>query len=329
LDTFKSFEKQLYQVNDRTFQDIALSLFRFQANGNAVYKAFVQNLGIRESEIQTITDIPFLPISFFKNHQIKTGEWDSETVFASSGTTGSVTSSHHVIDTRFYYRNAAYCFEQFFGPIKDYNFLALLPSYLERSNSSLVAMMAHFIEKSESPHSGFYLHNTDQLLIDLEKLKRDKRKTILWGVTYALLDLAERFKPDLDHCVVFETGGMKGKRKEVIRQDLHEILKKGFNVKAIYSEYGMTELLSQAYSRGSDRFFCPPCMKVIGRDITDPLHKGLMGETAGINVIDLANIHSIGFIETEDLGKVNIDGSFEVLGRIDNSDVRGCNLMVE
>jgi hypothetical protein len=329
LDTFKSFEKQLYQVNAHSFDDIALELFRFQARHNKVYRTYVQHLGLSERAVKSVFQIPCMPISFFKNNDIKTGEWVSERIFASSGTTGSVTSSHHVMSNRFYLENAERCFRHFFGPLDNFHFLALLPSYLERNNSSLVAMVDYFISKSNSEFSGFYLNNIDELLADLEGLKNDNRKVILWGVSFALLDLAEKFQLDLTHCIVIETGGMKGRRKEIIKSELHQILKKRLNVDTIYSEYGMTELLSQAYSTRSERFTCPPWLKIIGRDITDPLHKGLLNETAGINVIDLANIHSIAFIETEDLGKVYPDESFEILGRMDNSDVRGCNLMVE
>lgn len=327
METFKSFERQLYGVNDNTFEDIALQLFRFQAVHNPLYRQFLLNLRINPDKIHSIEAIPFMPISLFKRHEVKTGNWKAEEVFRSSGTTGSVTSSHHIYNLRFYLDHALKCFECFFGPVSDYHFLALLPSYLERKDSSLVVMMDYFIKKSGSESSGFYLHNTQQLLADLEKLRKSPKKTILWGVTFALLDLAET-APDLSHCLVFETGGMKGRRAEITRLELHENLKKGLNVPHVYSEYGMTELLSQAYSRGSERFFCPPWMKILGRDLSDPFKKGLQNETAGINVIDLANWHSIAFIETEDLGKTFADGSFEVMGRIDNTDIRGCNLMV-
>lgn len=232
-------------------------------------------------------------------------------------------------DISFYHDHSVRCFEHFFGPVENYHFLALLPSYLERNDSSLVSMMAYFIRQSGSDYSGFYLDNVEKMLADAGKLKRDaKRKTIVWGVTFALLDLAERFKPDLNHCLVFETGGMKGRRDEITRTELHETLRRGLHVDTVYSEYGMTELTSQCYTRGESRFFCPPWVRVIARDISDPFEKGLIGETGAINVVDLANWHSIGFIETEDLGRVEQDGSFEVLGRLDNSDVRGCNLLV-
>jgi phenylacetate-coenzyme A ligase PaaK-like adenylate-forming protein len=329
LDTLKSFESQLYTVNDNSFEDIALQLFRFQAENNAIYRNFIRNLGIQTDKIYSLNDIPFLPISFFKHQVIKTGEWQPETTFASSGTTGVTTSTHLIQSLKFYQEHSVRCFEYFFGPVTDYHFLALLPSYLERKDSSLVAMMDFFIKKSESPRSGFYLHNTAQLIDDLEKLKKDTRKTIFWGVSFALLDLAEAFTPDLSHCMVFETGGMKGRRNEITRQELHEKLCQGFNITQVYSEYGMTELLSQSYTRGKERFYCPPWKKIIGRDTSDPMLKGLHNEMAGINVIDLANRHSIAFIETEDVGKSFADGAFEVLGRFDNSDVRGCNLLVE
>jgi hypothetical protein len=328
LETFKSFESQLYSVNDKSFRDIALQLFRFQATQNSVYRAYLRLLGISPDKIRTLEDIPFLPISFFKTQILKTGEWESGTVFTSSGTTGSTTSQHHVPNLPFYRNHSVKCFEHFFGKLSEYHFLALLPSYLDRKNSSLVVMMDHFIRESGSTASGFYLDNLNGLLEDLKKLQGNARKVILWGVSFALLDMAE-LNVDLSHCMIFETGGMKGRRRELTRFELQETLKKGLNVSKIFSEYGMTELFSQAYSRGNGRFACPPWLKVIGRDLSDPLHKGLQNETAGINIIDLANYQTISFIETEDLGKIYADGTFEVMGRIDNSDIRGCNLMVD
>jgi hypothetical protein len=328
VDTFKSFMSQLYPVNDRAFSDIALELFRFQAENNHVYKTFIQFLDLKVDKIHSINEIPFLPISFFKSHDIKTGNWTPETIFRSSGTTGKTTSSHLVADVGFYHRHAVKCFEEQFGSITDYHFLALLPSYLERNDSSLVSMMQYFINESQSSYSGFYLKDVERLLADIEKLKNDKKKVIVWGVTFALLDLAERHQPDFSHCLVFETGGMKGRREEMTRMELHTILKSHFNVVKIYSEYGMTELMSQAYTKGDLLFYPSKSMKIIGRDMSDPLEKGLFGQTAGLNVIDLANIFSVAFIETEDIGKIQKDGSFEVLGRLDNSDVRGCNLLI-
>jgi hypothetical protein len=328
LPAFKGFESELYRVNDQNFNEVALSLFHYQAEHNPIYSTFLKALGVEPRAVTSFVDIPFLPISFFKNHSIRTGTWTPQMSFASSGTTGATTSTHEVADVQFYLRHAQRTFERFFGPLTDFHFLALLPSYLERTNSSLVAMIDHFIKESKSPHSGFYLRNTDKLIIDLEQAKKT-RKTVLWGVTFALLDLAVGNNLDLSDCLVFETGGMKGRRKEMIRNELHAILRKKFNIPAVYSEYGMTELLSQAYTAGGNTFSCPPWLKILGREVTDPMRKGLLNEVCGVNVIDLANWHSIAFIETEDLGRVYADGSFEILGRFDNSDLRGCNLLGE
>lgn len=328
MDTFKSFETQLYTVNELSFSDIALRLFRFQAEFNSVYRSFLSNLSIDVDAVGTIEQIPFLPISFFKSQDVRTGSWTPEVTFTSSGTTGVSTSHHQLPDLDFYLRHARYCFEYFYGSLEKYHLLALLPSYLERKGSSLIAMMEYFIRASGSSDSGFYLHDTKKLLKDLGRIDQTDRTVILWGVSFALLDLAESNATPLPDVMLFETGGMKGRRKEITRTELHETLQAAFQVGRVHSEYGMTELLSQAYSQGNQRFRCPPCMRIVGRDLTDPFAKGLQIETAGINVIDLANIYSVAFIETEDLGKVYPDGSFEVLGRADNSDVRGCNLLL-
>jgi phenylacetate-coenzyme A ligase PaaK-like adenylate-forming protein len=328
LNTFKSFESHLYDVNGQSFEEKALALFRFQATYNQIYREFIRNLSVDINNILSIERIPFLPISLFKKHEIKSGNWKPVMEFQSSGTTGITTSKHLIPDLQFYQNHAERCFNHFFGDVADYHFLAFLPSYVERKNSSLIAMIDWFIKKSQSPVSGYYLNNVERLLSDLESLRGDKKKVILWGVSFALLDLVERYQPDLSHCVVFETGGMKGRRKEITREELHSILKKGFNINSVYSEYGMTELLSQAYSLG-EAFSCPPWMKVMTRELSDPLQIIEGEETGGINIIDLANAHSVAFIETEDLGKVYKNGFFEVLGRIDNSDVRGCNLLIE
>jgi hypothetical protein len=325
LDTFKIFESEIYTVNGHSFADIALRIFRFQAEHNSVYRSFIQHLRIDVSAITTVEQIPFMPISFFKEHSIKTGNWEPELVFTSSATTGTRVSRHEVASLDFYLHNAKQTFEFFFGSLMNYHFLALLPSYLERQGSSLIAMMDHFIRESGSAHSGFYLYNVDKLISDLDDI-RDTRQIILWGVSFALLDFAEEHPMPLQ-TMLFETGGMKGRRKEITRDELHQTLTRAFGVKTINSEYGMTELMSQAYTRGGSRFNCPPWMRIVGRDLTDPLSKGLQNETVGINVIDLANLHSVAFIETQDLGKVFGDGTFEVLGRTDNSDVRGCNLL--
>lgn len=329
MDTLKSFETKLYSVNESSFEDIALELFHFQAVYNPVYRDFLRNLSVDIKSVKQLSQIPFLPIRFFKSHDIKAGDWIPEVTFTSSGTTSSTTSRHPVRHLSFYLSHSQRCFEYFFGSLAGYHLLALLPSYLERQGSSLIAMIDHFIKVSGSTYSAFYLHNVDQLVDRLERLRQDEKRTLLWGVSFALLDLAEHHSMDLSHCLVFETGGMKGKRKEIIRHELHKVLSDSFHLKDVFSEYGMTELLSQAYTKGGTRFFCPPWMRVLARDLTDPLETGLLNESGGINVIDLANWHSAAFIETEDLGRVFDDGTFEVLGRADNSDVRGCSLLVE
>jgi hypothetical protein len=329
LDNYKSFIALLPTLNAANAEVIALRLFQYQAVNNPVYAQYLHHLKIDIPAISKINDIPFMPISFFKNHEIKTGDWAVDKYFSSSGTTGSLTSTHYVADLNFYLAHAEACFTRFFGPLTEYHFLALMPSYLERGNSSLIAMMDFFIKRSQSEFSGFYLYEHDKLIADIKRLQKDSsRKIILWGVSFALLDLAEGHRPDLSGCMVFETGGMKGRRAEITRNQLHEQLKAGFNVDMIFSEYGMTELLSQAYTRGGDLFYPSPSMKIVIRDILDPFEKGLVERVGGINVIDFANIHSIAFIETEDSGKVYQDGLFEVLGRLDNTDVRGCNLLV-
>jgi hypothetical protein len=329
LDTFKSFEEKLYTVNESSFEDIALELFHFQAVHNPVYRDFLKNLSVDIKSVKRINQIPFLPIRFFKSHDIKTGEWVPEVTFTSSGTTSSNTSRHPVRHLSFYLGHSQRCFEFFFGSLTGYHLLALLPSYLERKGSSLIAMIDHFIKESGSAYSAFYLHDVDRLVEQVNTLREDKKKTLLWGVTFALLDLAATHSIDLGHCLLLETGGMKGKRKEIIRHELHKVLSDSFHLNNVFSEYGMTELFSQAYTKGDTRFYCPPWMRVLARDLTDPLEKGLLNDTGGINVIDLANWHSVAFIETEDLGRVWADGTFEVLGRADNSDVRGCSLLVE
>jgi hypothetical protein len=317
----------LYSVNEVNFEDIALRLFRFQAKNNPVYNRYLHYLKCPVEEITSIQKIPFLPIGFFKTHEVKTGEWLPEVEFTSSGTSGMSTSRHAINDLSFYLNLSENIFNQFYGPASQYHFLALLPSYLEREGSSLIAMMDHLIKQSKSSHSGFYLHNQADLVNKLNALKNTDRKIVLWGVSFALLDLAEAYELDLRDCIVLETGGMKGRRKEWIRDELHLFLTKRFNIQAIHSEYGMTELMSQAYSKGEGYYLCPPWMKVLVRDINVPFLI-VNSKVGGINVIDLANFHSCAFIETQDLGRIGQNGSFEILGRIDNSDVRGCNLLV-
>lgn len=329
MDTFKSFDLLLPSLNAQRFDEIALRLFRFQARENLIYKRYLEALRVNPDKVNGIEDIPFLPIRFFKEHALKTRKWAEKLFFESSGTTGTQTSRHAIYDMESYLSHAEQIFEKNFGSLTHYHLLALLPSYLEKGNSSLVAMIDHFIKKTDSVHSGFYLNNYEKLVEDVDRLKTSSKKVIVWGVTYALLDVADLYKPDWQDVMVFETGGMKGRRREITREELHQTLKANLKLDKIYSEYGMTELLSQAYTQGTHLFYPSHSMKIIIREITDPFRKGLIDETGIINVIDLANIYSMAFIETEDLGKVNKSGNFEVLGRSDNSDVRGCNLLVE
>jgi hypothetical protein len=328
LETFKSFAPQIYDQNDESFVRIALDVFQYQVQHNALYREYVDLLKIDVPEVNSLSDVPFLPISFFKTHLIQTGTWKEQLIFESSGTTQSARSRHLLRDGHFYSVHSRKCFEQFFGGLENYHFLALLPSYMERNGSSLIFMIESFIRESKSSESGFYLQEYEDLFRKIDQLRRSGRKIILWGVSFALLDLAEKFKIDLSDCYLFETGGMKGRRQEITRQELHEALKTSFNDPPVFSEYGMTELLSQAYTGGGFLFRPPASMRVVGRDPADPFQKGVIRETAALNVVDLANWHTISFIETEDLGKVYEDGSFEVLGRMDNSEIRGCNLLI-
>lgn len=309
-----------------TFDALALDVFRFQAAHNAVYARYLSLLKVDFQKVDSIGSIPFLPIQFFKNHVVKTGTWIPETTFSSSGTTGDATSRLPVRDVDFYLENAMSGFRHFYGDPAEYCILALLPSYLERLGSSLVCMAEHFIRQSNYPQSGFFLKNTDELLQIIAAGRPPK--VLLLGVSFALLDLAERHAPGLHDVVVMETGGMKGRRRELTRPELHGILKKAFKVSVIHSEYGMTELFSQAYSKGEGRFFPAPSMRVFSREITDPLTRQQPGKTGVLDIIDLANFDTCSFIATGDLGRVFPDGSFEVLGRLDNSDIRGCNLMM-
>ena len=324
----KDFTSSLKHINESNFEDIALKLFQFQYKNNHLYQTYVNHLGKDPDSINSIAKIPFLPIRFFKSHTVVCGAWSPEVVFTSSATSGSIVSRHAVHSLDFYLVNALNIFEHFYGPIESYHFLALLPSYLERSDSSLIAMIDYFKKSDLSGHSGFYLNNHNELISKIKELKKSDKKIILWGVSFALLDLAEKMEIDLSSCIIIETGGMKGRRKEWVREELHNFLCTRFNSKNIHSEYGMTELLSQAYSKGKGYFQLPAWMKIKIRDIHDPFQMLSQGKTGGVNVIDLANAYSCAFIETEDLGRITEDSSFEILGRADNSDVRGCNLLV-
>ncbi|MCK0134283.1 acyl transferase [Arenibacter sp. S6351L] len=313
---------------DEEFNAMALKTFQVQFHENLVYQEFCRHLGKNVSSVKTIEDIPFLPIEFFKSKKVICGSFVPQITFTSSGTTGSEVSKHYVKNLKLYEQSYLSAFRQFYGDIEDYCVLALLPSYLEREGSSLIYMANDLINKSGHSESGFYLDDLDRLQKTLVELDSHDTKILLLGVSFALLDMTERFQLKLKNTVVMETGGMKGRKKELIREELHQLLKKGFGVTSIHSEYGMTELLSQAYSQGNGRFFSPKWMKVLTRETEDPLTLQKEGKTGGVNIIDLANIHSCSFIATQDLGKVHTDGSFEILGRFDHSDIRGCNLMV-
>jgi hypothetical protein len=317
---------KILNVTDSGFESLALELFQFQYKESPVYEAYVKALRVDTASVNSISSIPFLPVHFFKSHEIKTTEFNPEVVFESSGTTGSINSRHLVKDKNWYTEIFTSIFEKSYGPITEYCILGLLPSYLERNNSSLVFMVNSLVEKTNHPQSGFYLDEHEKLFNVLSELEKKDQKTLLIGVTFGLLDFAEKYSLELKNTIIMETGGMKGRREEMIREDVHALLKKSFGVPFIHSEYGMTELLSQAYSKGDGVFKTSPCMKVLVRDDEDPLLIKQSGKGL-INIVDLANIYSCCFIATDDIGKLYADGSFEVLGRMDGSDLRGCSLL--
>ncbi|MFI2741323.1 acyl transferase [Zhouia sp. PK063] len=310
------------------FDNAALKIFKHQYQNNKVYQLFCNLLHKAVDDVSEISHIPFLPIQFFKSHAVLSSNKSVQETFSSSGTTGSITSKHMVTDVSVYEESYKKGFAHFYGNVEDYAVLALLPSYLERTGSSLIYMVDDLIKQSKNPNSGFYLHNLEELKNKLITLDESGQKVLLIGVSFALLDLVESHQFNLKNTIIMETGGMKGKRKEMIRNELHAILADGFGVNQIHSEYGMTELLAQGYSKGNGIFEPSPWMKILTRDTEDPLTIQQTGKTGGINVIDLANINSCSFIATQDLGKVYRNGSFEIIGRFDNSDIRGCNLMV-
>ena len=344
------FKQKVLQLIPEEFDALALEIFQYQAEHNLVYKKYLRHLHIQVNTIDTIEKIPFLPIEFFKTQNVISGEDKTRITFESSGTTGQNTSQHHVQDPEFYLRIAEQIFEKFYGKLSDFRIFALLPSYLERTNSSLIYMVDHFIKKSGNPNSGFYLDDYKALAKALGGDGTNKKgnginqasNILLIGVTFGLLDFAESdidlsFLQNTDNLIVMETGGMKGRRKELLREEVHEILTKAFHVKTIHSEYGMTELLSQGYSKGEGVFELPVSMKIMLRDINDPFHYITNSRSGGINIIDLANVDSCCFVETKDLGswitenrEQSLDNyrKFSILGRFDNSDIRGCNLMV-
>ncbi|AXT52325.1 acyl transferase [Aquimarina sp. BL5] len=314
--------------NDQDFEKAALRVFQHQYINCKIYQRFCNLLGVTKSSIKNSRDIPFLPIEFFKQEKIVSSPSSIQQIFTSSGTTGSITSKHYVTNLNIYESSFRKGFQHFYGDIRDYTILALLPSYLEREGSSLVYMADKLIKESQEPKSGFYLDQTEKLVTMLKQLTKQGKKVLLIGVSFALLDLVENYDISLNKdTIIMETGGMKGRRKEMIRGQLHQILKKGFRVSTIHSEYGMTELLSQAYSKGDGIFYCPPWMKVSTRDPEDALTPLPSNKTGGVNIIDLANINSCSFIASQDLGKTYDNRSFEILGRFDHSDIRGCNLM--
>jgi hypothetical protein len=310
------------------FTTSALSLFKLQAAENAVFKRYLELLEIDPAGVDSISRIPFLPVEFFKSHRVVTGPGPEVRVFESSGTTGAQTSRHYLLDEQIYIDSLLSGFRHFFGEPSSWCILALLPSYLERNNSSLVFMMDQLIRMSGHPLGGFYLNNKEELVANLIRLEQSGQPTLLVGVSFALLDLAEQHPFPLKHTRIIETGGMKGRREEITREELHQILKSAFSQERIGSEYGMTELLSQAWSTGDGIFRCPPSMSVSIRDPYNPFRTLPHGKTGGIDIIDLSNRFSCSFIQTQDLGRQHPDGSFEVLGRFDNSEIRGCNLLI-
>ncbi len=323
--------KQHLTLLDQSFIDDALQLFRKQSLENELYRNFISGLHIDPAEISTLSSIPFLPISFFKTHSVKTGIFEPVRCFESSGTTGMINSKHCISNLDTYLENTVTIFKEYYGDPDQYCIIGLLPSYLERENSSLVSMVDHFIKLSKHPSSGFFLHDFKKLNEVLLHLESHQQKTILIGVTFALIDFVESFPMKLKYTIVMETGGMKGRKKELTRSELHHKLKQGFGVDAIHAEYGMTELLSQAYSSGDGIYNTSSRMKVLLRSTDDPFEIWGEGEhimrMGVINVIDLANTDSVGFIATDDLARFMGDGRFELMGRVDNSDVRGCSLL--
>jgi hypothetical protein len=325
------FPDRIFKIKDQSdFLEATLEIFEYQYSKNPVYQMFIDCLAKNGKSVDTISQIPFLPVELFRDHKVVTGDSPVEMIFESSGTTGFNPGKHFVIDLKLYRESFLKAFNLFYGDIRKYSVMALLPSYTERKSSSLIYMADKLIIESRNAFSGFYGGNTADLLNAIRRSKEENRKTLLLGVSFALLDLAEKRPTDLSDVIIMETGGMKGRRRELTRTELHAVLMEKFNASCIHSEYGMTELMSQAYSKGNGIFYCPPWMKVLIRDPLDPLSIFTeTGKTGGINIIDLANINSCSFIATGDLGKLHGDGGFEVLGRFDNSDIRGCNLLAE
>jgi hypothetical protein len=330
MDATKDFAKEIFHINDdETFHRIALDFFLIQAQQNLVYKKYIEVLNINPKNINSVVEIPFLPIEFFKTNKVILKNKTTQIEFRSSGTTSTKKSKHFIADLSLYEQSFLNGFQYFFGDVKDYCVLALLPSYSDQRDSSLIYMVEKLVQLSKNKLSGFFSNDQKELIKTIHSPNLAKKKILLIGVSFALLELAENHKIQHPYLMVMETGGMKGKRKEIVREELHAFLCKRLGVTKIYSEYGMTELLSQAYSIGNGIFKCPPWMKVLIRDVNDPFSLFPDEKSGGINIIDLANINSCSFIMTQDLGKIYSDGSFEVLGRFDSSDVRGCNLLIQ
>ncbi len=327
-------EKDIFNVTNAGFEEMAIKIFLFQYQNNAVYQQYCKTLNILPQHVHRLQEIPFLPIQFFKSKKITSTAFVPQMVFESSGTTGAVNSQHFIKDLSLYEKSFNACFKIFYGEIKDTCIIGLLPSYLQKGNSSLVYMVNELIKQSGAAQSGFYLDDYEKLNQTLLQNEAAGKPTLLIGVTYALLDFAEKFQPQLTHTIVMETGGMKGRRKELTRAEVHAALIQRLLINEVHSEYGMTELLSQAYSRGNGIFNCPPWMKVLLREADDPFNiisnETLLATTANgvINIVDLANLYSCSFIATDDAGRLYSTGSFEVMGRLDNSDIRGCGLMI-
>jgi hypothetical protein len=321
------YEDKVFSAEKADFESLALEIFHFQYQYNPLYQQYVNALSIVGEQVKQLQDIPFLPISFFKTHTVQTTAFEPQAVFESSGTTQTINSRHLVKDLDLYRRSYMQAWQLQYGQVKEWCIIGLLPSYLERQNSSLVVMVDELIRASGHPNSGFYLYDHNQLHQVLQRQEQAQQKTLLIGVTFALLDFAAAFPMPLKHTIVMETGGMKGRREEMTRQQVHDLLQTAFHVPAVHSEYGMTELLSQAYSKGQGVFYCPPWMKMLVRQEDDPLTVSTTGSGV-VNIVDLANLYSCCFIATDDIGRVQTDGSFEIQGRMDNSDIRGCSLLV-
>jgi hypothetical protein len=325
---YSTLTARINSLSASDFEEVALAVFQYQYQNNVLYQQFVDLLGISVASVTQLNAIPFLPVQFFKQHRIQSGSWTPQQIFTSSGTSQQTAAQHFVRDLNWYKQHAFEAFEHVYGPLKDYVVLALLPSYLERKGSSLVFMVEQFIRRSQQQASGFFLYNTQELLDTLANCTARQQPVLLLGVTYALLDLAAAHARPLKQTIVMETGGMKGRRQEQTKQAVQQQLQTAFQVPTIHSEYGMTELLSQAYSTGQGLFYPSRLMRVLVRETTDPLEHLPTGRIGGLDIIDLANIDSCSFIATDDLGRRHGNGSFEILGRFDASDLRGCNLLV-